>query len=262
MTRSTTLAHPGPLPAPGARSAAGRRRGVGRALGHLLTTMLTAVLDAARAAGLGRRRPGPARLAYDVMLEVCQAALDQLAAAPDPGERELVLLQLQAAHEAAALLAGEIPADDPDAADLGPVGRRDAGMWQVHQVTAQLCAHLATTEQRLLHPAPGPAARPGPLTPLEWTRPLSQLTVTSSPAERARLVLTLGLLVDDGGRVTDQMHAIALAYLHLAGIPEAITGLYNQIARADFGPVPAVPGRGRGAAVVVPVPASSQGGGW
>ena len=258
MTSSTTVAHPGPLPASGAGSAAVRWRGVGRALGHLLTT----VLNAARAAGRGRRQPGPARLAYDVMLEVCEAALDQLAAAPDPGERELVLLQLQAAHEAAALLAGEIPANDPDASDLGPVGRRDAGMWQVHQVTAQLCAHLATTEQRLLHPAPAPGGRPDPLTPLEWARPLSELTVTSSPAERARLVLTLGLLVDDGGRVTDQMHRIAVAYLHLAGIPEAITGLYNHIARADFGLVPIVPGGGSGAAVVVPAPTSSQGGGW
>jgi hypothetical protein len=213
------------------------------------------VRNAARAAGLGRRRPGPARLAYDVMLEACEAALDQLAAAPDPGVRELVLLELQALHEAAALLAAEIPADDPDAGDLGPVGRRDVGMWQVHHVTAQLCAHLATTERRLLHPAPGPAARPGPLTPLEWARPLAELTVTSSPAERARLVLTLGLLVDDGGRVTDQMHRIAMAYLHLAGTPEAITGLYNHIAGADFG-------QGIGAAVAVPAPASSHGGGW
>ncbi|MHA6631815.1 hypothetical protein ACU61A_40835 [Pseudonocardia sichuanensis] len=244
MTSSTTVAHPGPRPAPAASPAAGRRRGVGRALGDLLSIVLNAARAAAR---LGRRRrPSPARLVYDVMLEACEAALDQLAAAPDPGERELALLQLQAAHEAAALLASEIPADDPDAGDLGPVGGRDVGMWQVHRVTAQLCAHLATTERRLLHPAPAPAGRRGALTPLEWARPLSELTVASSPAERARLVLTLGLLIDDGGRVTDQMHRIAMAYLHLAGTPEAITGLYDQIAGADFGLVPVVLDRGIG----------------
>ena len=257
MTSSTSVAHPGPRPAPAAGPAAGRWRGVGRALGHLLSIVLNAV----RAAGLGRRRSSPARLVYDVMLEACEAALDQLAAAPDPGERELALLQLQAAHEAAALLASEIPADDPDAGDLGPVGGRDVGMWQVHRVTAQLCAHLATTERRLLHPAPAPAGRRGALTPLEWARPLSELTVIARPAERARLVLTLGLLVDDGGRVTDQMHRIAVAYLHLAGTPEAITGLYDQIAGADFGLVPVVLDRGIGSAVAVPAPASSQGGG-
>jgi hypothetical protein len=217
--------------------------------------VLSFVLAAVRGAGLGGRQPGPARLAYDTMLEACDTALDQLATAPDPGVRELVLLELQAIHEAAALLASEIPADDPDAGDLGPVGRRDVGMWQVHRITAQLCAHLATTERRLLHPAPGPAGRWSAPTPLEWARPLAELTVTSSPAERARLVLTLGLLVDDGGRVTDQMHRIAVAYLHLAGTPEAITGLYDHIAGADFG-------RGIGAAVAVPTPASSQGGGW
>ena len=256
MTSSTTVAHPGPCPAPGGGPAAGRQRGVGRALGHLLST----VLNAARTAGPGRRRPGPARLVYDVMLEACEAALCQLAAAPDPGERELVLLQLQAAHEAAAVLADEIPADDPDAGDLGPVGRREEGMWQVHRITGQLCGHLATTEGRLRHPDGPLAPYRGAVTPPEWARPLAELTVASSPAARARLLLTLGLLVDDGGRVTDQMHRIAMAYLHLAGTPEAITALYDQIARADFGLVPAAVGGGIGAAVAAPAPSSSQGG--
>jgi hypothetical protein len=199
-------------------------------------------------------RPSPARLGYDAALHVGDAALAQIAVAPDPWVRGLALLQLQAAHEAAALLADEILAGDPVAGDLGPVRRGDQGMEQVHRVTAQLCAHLAATERRLHRPDTPPPGTPGALTaartvggeqiPLEWARVLSELALTPDPGERARLVLTLGLLVDDGGRVTDHMHTIAVAYLHLAGIapaavPGAIAAVYDQIAGADFGPVPA-----------------------
>jgi len=196
-------------------------------------------------AALGRRRPTAAELGYAATLEVCEAACTQIATAPDPWVRHLALLQLQAAHEAAALLAREIPPGDRATADLGPVGRGDAGMWQVHRVTAQLCAHLAATERRLHHPdTPPPSPRAGGSVLVEWARPLSELALTPDPRERARLVLTLGLLVDDGGRVTDHMHRIAAAYLHLAGIapdaiPDSITAVYDQIAGAGFGLAPA-----------------------
>lgn len=88
MTSSTTVAHPGPRRAPGAGCTAGRRRGVGRALSYLLTTVLASVFTAARPAGLVRR-PGPVRPADEVMLEVGEAALEQLAAAPSPGSVSL-----------------------------------------------------------------------------------------------------------------------------------------------------------------------------
>jgi hypothetical protein len=227
----------------------GRWRGAWTSLRLLIEDLLGSIRSG--------RRPSAARLGYDAALQAGGAALAQIAVAADPWVRGLALLQLQASHEAAALLAEEIltgdPAADPVAGDLGPVGRGDQGMGQVHRVTAQLCTHLAATERRLHRPDTPPPGAPGALAaartgggeqiPLDWARALSELAHTPDPRERARLVLTLGLIVDDGGRVTDHMHTLAVAYLHLAGIapaaiPGAIAAVYDQIAGADFGPAP------------------------
>lgn len=249
MADPSTRAHPEPRTDPAPHPAAtggGRWRDMWTAPRLLLADLLGSIL-----AG---RRASPAWLGYDAALQAGDAALTQIAAAPDPWVRGLALLQLQAAHEAAALLADEMPPGEAAAAELGPVGRGDAGMGQVHRVTAELCAHLAATERRLHHPDTPPPDAPGVLgaartgggeqIPGEWARTLSELSRTPNPRERARLVLTLGLLIDDGGRVTDHMHTLAVAYLHLAGIapnaiPAAIAAVYDQIAGADFGPPPA-----------------------
>ena len=222
---------------------------------HLPRHLLHVVLRRVVGGVLAGRRPHPARLGYDAALAAGEAALTQIACSRDALVRELALLQLRAAHEAASVLADAVPADDPTVGELGPAGRRgrrDQGMWQVHRITARLCEHLAATErsqrQRRLAAAaaqPGEAGASGAVgeftlapDPLEWARPLAGLAVTADPRERARLVLTLGVLVDDGGRVTDQMHGIAVAYLRLAGDdPAAITTLYEEIAGATvFGP--------------------------
>lgn len=159
-------------------------------------------------------RPTPAALGYAAALSTCTAATEQIAVATDPWVRELALIQWQSGQYAASLLAYEIP--DPWIPDAHGWLRSDA-----HRRAAHLGDWIAATERCLSIPSlPLASTTPGLSPDPAWVGTLTELADTPDPAVRARLVLTLGFLVDDGtGPVTSHLIGLAGAYLQLSGRP-------------------------------------------
>lgn len=181
------------------------------------------------------RRRTPAQRAYDAALDDCEVTFTELQRPHDAWMRMLHLLRSVAAHDAAAMLATELPLR-PDVPPHHPLT-----VAEMHRSAATMLDYVAVTERNVAvgdHFDGLPLSRPRvPLNP-RWADTLAQLSAEPNLRTRAALVLRLGLITDRGGPVAGVLYQVARAYLEILdadGAGHDLVVLYQHTANAVTG---------------------------